>query len=215
VTRPAGSCTGWPSGLTPGFRQEPQPPPVRPRPGLHRRLRRPHRPDPGQAAASATRAGGPAVPAGLTARTVGLAGGAAHRRHMVTSSTGNHQLPLAKKRAAREPGRLDRPHRRPGRQGTGLHPELSPAPRGSEPVRVQDHLAAPESHSRCDTPGRSGWLSAPVSGRGSGPRSGSKGRSTTGRTRAGPAARSRRSRPPNGRPRPAPSPVSRWTALRP
>ena len=47
---------------------------------------------------------------------------------MVTSNAGNDQLPLAKKRAAREPGRLDRPHRRPGPQGTGLHPELSPAP---------------------------------------------------------------------------------------
>src|ERR1039457_2417423 len=43
----------------PGFRQETQPPPVRPRPGLRRRLRNPHQPAPGHAAAAAFRAGGP------------------------------------------------------------------------------------------------------------------------------------------------------------
>ena len=70
---------------------------------------------------------------------------------------------------------------------------------------------------RCVPAGRSRnprrRVTAPVSGRGSEPRSGSKGRSRTGRTRATPAARRRRrSWPPNGRPRPVPSPAWRWTA---
>ena len=48
---------------------------------------------------------------------------------MVSSNAGNDQLPLAKKRAAREPGTLDRADRRPGPQGNGLHSELSSGPR--------------------------------------------------------------------------------------
>jgi hypothetical protein len=60
------------------------------------------------------------------------------------------------------------------------------------------------------------WLIALVSGRGTGPRAGSKGRSRTGRTRAAPAATDRTvSWLPNGRPRLAPSPGPRWTAPRP
>ena len=59
-------------------------------------------------------------------------------------------------------------------------------------------------------------LTAPVSGGGSGPRTGSTGRRTQGRTRASPAAKSRRQRwPPNGRPRPALWSASNWTAPRP
>lgn len=69
---------------------------------------------------------------------------------------------------------------------------------------------------KCDAPGRGGRLSCPVPGRGSEPRSSSKAHSRAGRMRAGPAAKARRlSRPPNGRSRPALSPVSRWTAPRP
>jgi hypothetical protein len=59
-------------------------------------------------------------------------------------------------------------------------------------------------------------LIAPVSGRGTGPRAGSKARNTGGRMRARPAATSRRRCwPPSGRPRRAPWPASRWTAPRP
>jgi hypothetical protein len=55
------------------LRQVPQPPPVRPGPGLHRRLRTRHRPDRGQAAEAAwRRAGGPPAPAGLGAQAIDL-----------------------------------------------------------------------------------------------------------------------------------------------
>jgi hypothetical protein len=87
----------------------------------------------------------------------------------------------------------------------------------ADPVRVQGHLRAPDDlvPDVARQVIAAGRLSAPVSGRGSEPRSGSKGRSRAGRMRAGPAAKSRPSRPPNGRPRPAPSPASRWTAPQP
>jgi len=60
------------------------------------------------------------------------------------------------------------------------------------------------------------WLIALVSGRGTEPRAGSKGRSRTGQRRAAPAATDRIvSWPLNGRPRLAPLPGPRGTAPRP
>ena len=94
------------------------------------------------------------------------------------------------------------------------------APAGWRSRNPGHHAPAPRLR-RCREAGRSvtllQWrLIALVSGRGTGPRAGSKGRSRTGRTRAAPAATDRTvSWRPSGRSRLAPSPGPRWTAPRP